>query len=327
MKAIPCPYGFRIVGDCTNQRRLVDAGRAFAAYADCDEKAKVAREAYLSAFSFGVDFRRQLEATGSTRGFTGACWAPWVWMDLDYPDDLKNATEAARRLVSAILERYRISDDDVLAFFSGAKGFHIGIPTSVWLPEPSSDFNRYARRFAEHIAGLVGVVIDTGIYDKVRAFRAPNSRHPKTGRCKRRLSVNELLRLTGDAIARLCEHPIAFEVPNPTEQSLQASADWQAAVEHIERENTARRERKAANSDGEILNRLTLEFIRNGASQGDRHRLLFSAAANLGEFGCPPTLAHALLSDTARDSGLPPKDVRRQIDCGLESVEGGDSDG
>jgi hypothetical protein len=37
-----------------------------------------------------------------------------------------------------------------------------------------------------------------------------------------------------------------------------------------------------------------LEFIRNGADTGDRHRLLFGSAANLAEFGCPPALAHAL---------------------------------
>ena len=42
------------------------------------------------------------------------------------------------------------------------------------------------------------------------------------------------------------------------------------------------------------LNRQTLDFIRDGAEAGDRHRLLFSAAANLGEFGCLSDLAHAL---------------------------------
>jgi hypothetical protein len=34
--------------------------------------------------------------------------------------------------------------------------------------------------------------------------------------------------------------------------------------------------------------------------------------------GCPPPLAHALLTEAALDSGLPPSEVRRQIDCGLE---------
>jgi hypothetical protein len=86
----------------------------------------------------------------------------------------------------------------------------------------------------------------------------------------------------------------------------------------VSQQAEANAERRAAALTGTpTLNRMTLEFIRDGAAQGDRHRLLFSAAANLAEFGCPPALAHALLSDAALDSGLPPADVRRQIDCGL----------
>ena len=65
------------------------------------------------------------------------------------------------------------------------------------------------------------------------------------------------------------------------------------------------------------LNRATLDFIANGAGTGDRHRLLFSAAANLAEFGCPVELAHELLTEAALDSGLSPSETRRQIDCGL----------
>jgi hypothetical protein len=77
-----------------------------------------------------------------------------------------------------------------------------------------------------------------------------------------------------------------------------------------------------ANGDPK-LNRQTTDFIRDGADAGDRHRLLFSAAANLGEFGCPPALAHALLTEAALDSGLSPSDVRRQIECGLNYKNSG----
>src|SRR5262249_29157029 len=66
------------------------------------------------------------------------------------------------------------------------------------------------------------------------------------------------------------------------------------------------------------LNRATLEFIRDGAEEPNRHRRLFSATANLAEFSCPPPLAHTLLSEPALDSGLSPSDVRRQIECGLK---------
>jgi hypothetical protein len=69
------------------------------------------------------------------------------------------------------------------------------------------------------------------------------------------------------------------------------------------------------------LNRSTLAFIRDGAAEGDRHRRLFSAAANLAEFGCPPDLAAELLTEAALDSGLSPAEVRRQIECGLTHTQ------
>ena len=50
---------------------------------------------------------------------------------------------------------------------------------------------------------------------------------------------------------------------------------------------------------------------------GDRHRLLFSAAGNLAEFGCPAALAHELLTDVGLDTQLSPSEVRRPFDCGL----------
>src|SRR5207302_2500870 len=94
-----------------------------------------------------------------------------------------------------------------------------------------------------------------------------------------------------------------------------AAADWLDAARAVERHTV---ERRAAFPDGDPrLNALTLAFIRDGATVGDRHRLLFSAAANLAEFGCPPALAHALLTEAALDTGLTPADVRRQIECGL----------
>ncbi len=320
------PYGFRIVGPCTSARLLVDARQAFAAHADCDQRAEVEREAYLSAFHFDEDFRQQLEETGSVRGFGGDCWAPWTWWDIDRESDLQAALEDTRRLAVMLTERYGAGDDDLLVFYSGSKGFHIGLPTSMWSAKPSVTFHRSARRFAEHAAELAGVAIDTGVYDRVRAFRAPNSRHPKTGRYKRQLGVAELLHLSTDAVLERAAHPAPFDVPEPGHRSEQAATDWQAAIQRADCEDEDKRRRRAASVTA-TLNRLTLDFIREGAGTGDRHRLLFSAAANLAEFGCPPPLAHALLTDAALDCGLRPSDARRQIDCGLEAARRGGVDG
>jgi len=314
------PYGFRIVGSCRGTRRLVDADAAFSGYAACDERAEVNTEAYLSAFQFGEDFRRHLEMTGSTRGYTGLCWSPWLWWDIDREADIETATKDARRLAAFLADRYRLDGDELLIFYSGSKGYHVGLPTSLWQPEPSAAFNKLARRLAEHLAELLGIEVDAGVYDKVRAFRAPNSRHPKTGRHKRRLAFDELLRMKTAAILDSAGKPQPFDLPPPPPVDDQAAADWQKAGEHVAETTTAHKQRRLAFNGSPKLNRRTIEFIRDGAPAGDRHRLVFSAAANLAEFGCPPALAHALLTESALDCGLAPNDVRRQIDCALSSI-------
>ena len=207
-------YGFRIMGDCTGARRLVDHAAAFGGYAACDEKAEVNSEAYLSAFTFGQDFRDHLERTGTSKGFAGECGAHWLWFDIDRAGDLPSAQADTGRLALAIVERYGFADDCLLVFFSGSKGFHVGLPLSFWTPPPSVDFHRIARRICESLAVDACMEIDTGVYDKVRAFRAPNSRHPKTGLHKRRVSLADLLHHdTSDLLAQAKEPPLRSRSP------------------------------------------------------------------------------------------------------------------
>lgn len=323
MNAADFRFGFRVLGDCRQPRRLVDAGAALAGYAACDARAECHREAYLSAFTFDADFREHLAATGSTAGFSGPCWAPFVWLDVDREGDLPAALEDARRLRVVLTDSLGIAEDDVLAFLSGSKGFHLGIPSALWRPAPGRDFHRIARRFAEAAAELAGVTIDAGVYDKVRCFRAPNSRHPKTGLHKRRLSVDELMHLGTDAILKLAAEPADFELPAPMYRSEPAAALWAEAVAQVQRETGARAECFANGEAPSKLNRATLSFIREGAGTGDRHRLLYSAAANLAELGAPLALCAALLTEAALDCGLTPTDTRRAIENGWASAQPG----
>jgi hypothetical protein len=182
-------------------------------------------------------------------------------------------------------------------------------------PGASVEFNQVCRALAESLAASLQVTIDAGVFDKVRAFRAPNSRHPKTGLRKRRIEFDELLGLSTNAIVRLAAEPEPFDIPAPPAANAKAVADWQAAAATVAEQRQAVATRRA--SGDAKLNRTTLDFIRDGAMQGDRHRLLFSCAANLGEFGCPTELAMALLTEAGLDSGLSPSEVRRQILCGL----------
>jgi hypothetical protein len=311
------PYGFRVVGDCRGRRRAVDAAAALAGYAACDPRAEVHGESYLSAFTFGRELLNLMNETGSTRGYGGPCGLAFLWWDIDRADDLDAALLDARRLAAALLHRYRaLEDDDLLVLFSGAKGFHIGLP-AIWKPAPSPTVPAVARRFAEAWAERAGAKIDSAVYDPVRLFRAPNSRHPRTGLHKRRLLYDELLGLPIGRIAEMAAAPVPFDVPTPVADCTEAAADWSEAERAVAQATADRAKRRAEHQGPVRLQRETLDFIRDGAEEGDRHARLFRAAANLAEFGCTPTLAHVLLSDAGLDCGLPPADVRRQIDCGL----------
>lgn len=315
------PFGFRIVGSCQNERRLVDWRTAFAAYSQCDPRAECEREAYLSAFGFGDAFRDHLNATGSTRGYVGECWSAWLWFDIDREGDMESATHDARRLASALVDRFAIAGDELLVFYSGSKGFHVGLPTSLWNPAPSTSFAATCRRFAESVASAASVAIDSGVYDRVRAFRSPNSRHAKTGRYKRWLSLHELLNLRPERIVSIAAEPEPFDIPEPPAVDANAVRLWRDAAMDIDQQRIANADRRSTGQRS-TLNRTTLDFIRDGASNGERHRLLFSAAANLAEYGCSFDLAMALLGEAALDSGLSPSEVRRQIECGLRHCKG-----
>ncbi len=311
-------YGFRVVGPTHNERRLVDHAAAFQAYANCDKRAECDKEGYLSAFCFAADFRNHLTSTGSTAGFAGPCWSPWLCWDFD-ADDPAHAQADAAAMVDWLGENAGVDPAGLLIFFSGCKGFHLGLSTALWNPSPSPDFHRVCRRLAENLADAASVSIDTGVYDRVRCFRAPNSRHPKTGLHKRYLTPDELAGPM-DAILRLAETPAPFTVPCPTGTDDRLALAWGNAAVRENEEATAKATQRVNGNGTPTLNKQTLLFIREGATNGDRHRLLFSAAANLGEFGCPLGLAMELLEESALDSGLPPKDVRRQIECGLAAV-------
>jgi hypothetical protein len=314
-----CPYGFRVVGDCKSKRRLVDAEAAFVAHSHCDPRCELNTESYLSAFRFNSQFADYLTEHGTTKGFDGVCWSAWLWFDIDR-DNLEVAKADTISVIDRLKIIYEIDPTDLLIWFSGGKGFHIGVSLA-WKPAASRQFNAVAKRVAETIAG--GIVIDAGIYDKVRLWRSPNSRHAKTGLYKTRLTAKELTTWTIAEIKQAAQTPKPFSIPTGKESQLLREL-WDSTTKNMLLV-AASRQPSELNTHTEVvghrLNQLTTDFIANGAGVGDRHRLLFSAAANLAEFGCRRPLAVALLMPSALNSGLSPAEAERQIDCGLAKGE------
>ena len=106
----------------------------------------------------------------------------------------------------------------------------------VWHPSPSPHFNAIAKLFCLAIAEAANIVLDGSIYSKTRLFRAPNSRHPKTGLFKRRLTLDELTHLKPEAVVELARRPEPFEIPTGPALCLSAADDWAKARRVVERQ-------------------------------------------------------------------------------------------
>lgn len=323
------PYTFRVVGHLYNRRRRVDAAMAFHAYRQCDPVARVHEESYLGVFQFGEDFAAHLASTGSTRGYAGSTWSTYIWWDIDRDaaaGGVERAIVDTRQLMMTLVERYQVSEEYILPFISGGKGCHLGLPTALWCPRGGDSYHLVAREFAGRVAANAGVAIDTGVYDRVRAFRSPNSRHPRTGLHKTFVQPRQFALLTLDDSVVLAARPTPFEVPDlcGVDQVPLLAGEWKAAMAAVTSRRTALEERRndiAAGTTLARVNRLTLDLIKGEpVAVGDRHRTIYSAARNLAEAGAPRHLVSQLLREAALDTGLPPREVDRQIDCGCQAA-------
>jgi len=313
------PLGFRIVGACTNDRMLVDYDRAFLAYASCDQEAKIESEGYLSPFQYDEAISQRCQDASmrlDVRGFNGPCWSRFVWFDIDRTGDIVGATNEARRLASFLLDRYELDETDLLVFFSGSKGYHLALPTSLFNPQPAVGYQSSVKQLAVTLAEAAEIGIDTAIYSKVQPLRAPNSRHRTTGRQKRFLTFDELLRMKPRAIVDASENPQEFDLPSPPAVHGRASEDWKGSCNKASRQTAAM---VHAGPRRSVLNQLTLDFIRDGADEGKRQKRLYSAAANLAEFGFTTAQACVILKPSALDCGLTPGEVDRTINCAINN--------
>ncbi len=177
---------------------------------------------------------------------------------------------------------------------------------------------QYRRQSLLYLAEEAKLAIDGLIYSKTWLFRAPNSRHPKTGLFKRRLTLDELTHLKVEAVRQLARNPELFKIPSGAALCVRAADDWEKARRVVERQAERIRAPRAGNVE---MSAFLKRFIRDGELEPARRAVsTFRAAAELAEIHEAhgfDALAHALLAESALDSGLSPNEAARQIACGL----------
>lgn len=109
-----------------------------------------------------------------------------LYLDFDGNIDTEENFNTLKRQVSLcyfMLKSYiKLKDEDIQLFFSGAKGFHIIIDYKILGLEPKENLNMDFKKFALWLQENTNCqIIDTGIYDRRRLLRVPNTINSKTG--------------------------------------------------------------------------------------------------------------------------------------------------
>lgn len=257
---------------------------------------------------------------GSMAGFSGPAYSPLITFDIDRYDSLGNpdpaaAQKDATRLVATLVE-LGVPRELILIFFSGSKGFHIQIPSSLAGALPSEHFAATAGGFCSTIAAKCGVDIDMAMYRTLQPLRSPNSQNEKTGLFKVMLWGLEMQTLSIAEIETLAAAPRPFYVPELVHEPLAGLAAIWRHAEQLVTDDVTRSGGHSPESDTDDarLFRGTWDFLVNGAPEGSRATQLFKAAANLMDFESVEALTRALLQRPIEMSGLTPREADTHID-------------
>ncbi len=142
-------------------------------------------EAYSSLFSLNKDILDHVKDKKSVTGYEGRVSARIVWIDFDDAKNLPRVKENVSKFLTKLLDDYGVNPETVHIYFSGNKGFHIGIPAKmIGIEGESSDtLPAEISKFVKAISDGIECV-DYKIYNHTRIFRLPYSLNAKSGMYK-----------------------------------------------------------------------------------------------------------------------------------------------
>jgi phage-related protein len=128
--------------------------------------------------------------------------------DFDSADDIEKARKEARLFVRYLMDQLQIPEQSIDITFTGSKGFAIFINRRVFRIEPDENLPLIFKAMAKKIKKELDLeTIDTTVYERRRLWRMPNSRHPRSGLYKIRLTRSELETLPVEKIRDLAMKP------------------------------------------------------------------------------------------------------------------------
>lgn len=161
---------------------LKDKGELIPVTEDILSKVDSNQDWYTSIYKYDENHKKQFDEKGSIAGIVDVKTDVLLWdFDSSNPEEAKtDAVELLDRL-----KKHGITEEQTEIYFSGSKGFHVVVNTEeIFNP---TEFKAITKNLALGLKSYDSVVSNPS-----RVIRVANTKHPKTGLFKTRLSVDEL---------------------------------------------------------------------------------------------------------------------------------------
>jgi hypothetical protein len=281
------------------------------------------KNSYITVFRFPAEYREHVERFGSVGGYAGPAYADYLPFDIDREGALHQALLSARALAIALHGVYGLREDQVRYFFSGAKGFHLLVPTKLMgTVEPSPHLPAAFRAMARSVAETAGETIDAKIYDTNRLFRLPDTQHP-SGLWKVELTWAEFSTWTVEQVRELARQGprrLAWE-PHDLEP-VDALVEFYA--KHIEEAEAAARRPRSGRlaSGGEGTAAQLAAALEPAYEDGRKHNLVLAFAGYAAKRHLPRETAHGVV-DELLEPHDDPSNLHTAVDATYDRVRAG----
>lgn len=280
------------LGDVTHRNHVIPVDEMTAALDKTDRN-----ECYSTVARFTEDYLKFRKETGSVKNYAGACYIDTLWFDVD-DADLENSLIGAYDLLMTLEATYGVDRRDLRCYFSGKKGFHVGVPAATFGAEPSPDLPRVIQAMAKRIAAQAGVPIDESIYRTNSLLRIPRTVNDKSGLYKIALPVDGFELLTIDGIKEMARFPGKGTPPCPEIPNERLGGLYKRAGEEVARAEKRRVELPVVNDrEAEMprFDKVCMFRMLKGVPSGHRNEVCLRLADHFRKKGLPLSVTLAAL--------------------------------
>jgi hypothetical protein len=240
-----------------------------------------------------------------------------LFFDIDCGEDLEKARQDCIKLVNFLCHKLRISEEDVSISFSGNKGFHVEISPIIFSAFYSPVFMKINRKLARRAIQARITTLDTGIYDRKRIWRLPDTKNSKSGLYKVGLSYYELVNTNIQGIKKAAAGIRNFEPLNKIRPQEYASRWFRTQVQTLKRAGYSpkRLGRQTFNGKGWRMVPCVKKIEKATLPDGIRHQTYFVLARYYAYLGMHPAEAcERIMEIDSRHPIRDPDSIYRAVD-------------